>query len=46
MGKAAAGQKIEETPITNNPSLALETGYAQSKFISKIMSAKVVVTVY
>ncbi|TIA66942.1 male sterility protein [Aureobasidium pullulans] len=32
MGKDAR-RSVEETPIANNPALALETGYAQSKFI-------------
>lgn len=35
MGKAAANRLIGEVPIANDPSLALETGYAQSKFIGK-----------
>ncbi|KAL1301564.1 hypothetical protein AAFC00_005801 [Neodothiora populina] len=38
MGKSSAGKIIHETPIVNNPSLALETGYAQSKFIIEVVS--------
>ncbi|KAI5203917.1 male sterility protein [Aureobasidium subglaciale] len=33
MGKAAVNRIISEAPIANDPNLALETGYAQSKFI-------------
>lgn len=36
MGKSAIGKTIPESPIENDPSLALETGYAQSKFIGII----------
>ena len=38
MGKSASGKTIRETPIANDPSLALETGYAQSKFIVEVIS--------
>ncbi|KAF1344851.1 male sterility protein [Delphinella strobiligena] len=37
-GKSALGKTIAETPIANDPSLALETGYAQSKFIVEIIT--------
>lgn len=40
MGKSAVGKTISETPIMNDPSLALETGYAQSKFIIEIVAQK------
>ncbi|KAB2574528.1 Non-canonical non-ribosomal peptide synthetase FUB8 [Lasiodiplodia theobromae] len=33
MGQAAAGQLIPEAPVSNDPLMALSTGYAQSKFI-------------
>lgn len=36
MGKSAIGKTISESPIENDPSLALETGYAQSKFIGTV----------
>lgn len=38
MGKFAVGKVIHEAPIANDPSLALETGYAQSKFIVEVIS--------
>lgn len=33
MGKSAIGKSIPESPMEQDPTLALETGYAQSKFI-------------
>lgn len=38
MGTAALGHQIPESPIPNMPALALETGYAQSKFVIEILS--------
>lgn len=35
MGQAAAGQLIPEAPVSNDPLMALSTGYAQSKFIGQ-----------
>lgn len=37
-GKSALGKTVAETPIANDSSLALETGYAQSKFIVEIIT--------
>ncbi|KAL1631005.1 putative NRPS-like protein biosynthetic cluster [Neofusicoccum ribis] len=33
MGEAAKGQQIQEGPVSDDPLMALNTGYAQSKFI-------------
>ncbi|GAB7353494.1 hypothetical protein MBLNU459_g3943t2 [Dothideomycetes sp. NU459] len=38
MGKSAISKTISETPISNDPALALETGYAQSKFIVELLT--------
>lgn len=35
LGEGSRGRTVQESPIRNEPGLAMETGYAQSKFISK-----------
>ncbi|EMC98541.1 hypothetical protein BAUCODRAFT_23288 [Baudoinia panamericana UAMH 10762] len=37
LGPAASGSEVAETEAINEPSLALDTGYAQSKFIIEIV---------
>lgn len=38
LGPAAAGTEVAETEIANDPNLALDTGYAQSKFVVEILA--------
>lgn len=38
LGPAAAGKEVAEAEISNEPSLALNTGYAESKFIVEMLT--------
>ncbi|KAI7283461.1 male sterility protein [Hortaea werneckii] len=38
LGPAAAGKEVAEAEMANNPNLALDTGYAQSKFVVEILA--------
>ncbi|KAI7481622.1 male sterility protein [Hortaea werneckii] len=38
LGPAAAGKEVAEAEMANDPNLALDTGYAQSKFVAEILA--------
>ncbi|KAI7349865.1 hypothetical protein D0862_12956 [Hortaea werneckii] len=38
LGPAATGKEVAEAEIANDPNLALDTGYAQSKFVVEILA--------
>ncbi|KAI6910578.1 male sterility protein [Hortaea werneckii] len=38
LGPAAAGTEVAEAEMANDPNLALDTGYAQSKFVVEILA--------
>ncbi|KAI6854245.1 male sterility protein [Hortaea werneckii] len=38
LGPASAGKEVAEAEMANNPNLALDTGYAQSKFVVGILA--------
>ncbi|KAI7285022.1 male sterility protein [Hortaea werneckii] len=38
LGPAAAGKEVAEAEMANDPNLALDTGYAQSKFVVEILA--------
>lgn len=43
MGQKAKGHIIQEAPVKNDPLMALNTGYAQSKFIGTLLCCGVFV---